>query len=196
MHKNLPNIITIFRIILAPILFYTFFVKTKMFSNLGSNNVNVNNYYIFGFVFLFVYILVALLDNLDGYLARKYNSVSDFGKMLDPIADKTLFGGLFVCILISNFTNPLFILCIGLILFREVFITIFRFIYVKKNNVVIPANSLGKIKTIIQSVTIGFFIAPIEYIPYSLYLKLILLVVSVFISLISGISYIQKAMVK
>ena len=124
-------------------------------------------YYIVGFHFaaLGVFILACLTDMLDGYVARKYNQVTDLGKFLDPIADKilvmaalVLFSIASAIIIVGNAANAsgiaimypiIAIVCTILILSRELFIGGFRMVAASKN-INISADKLGKIKTIFQ----------------------------------------------
>lgn len=141
---NLPNSITISRILALPFCAYA------LFKNGGDDS----TWRIIAFVLFF---LVGVTDFLDGRLARSRNTVTEFGKLLDPIADKALIGTALVSLSILH-TLPWWVTTV--ILTREIGITIFRFIVIK--NGVIPANRGGKLKTIVQNFAAGFYILPLS----------------------------------
>ncbi len=137
MNRNVPNLLTGFRVVLVLPFAYLLF---KAHSSLGI------------YISLAVFSIAAFTDFLDGYLARKHNIISDFGKIMDPLADKiivlTALAGL---TLQQPFHLPKAIFFI--ILIREIVITIMREIY-KKKDIIIPADKLGKIKTVMQMIGI------------------------------------------
>jgi CDP-diacylglycerol--glycerol-3-phosphate 3-phosphatidyltransferase len=134
--NNLPNILSFLRIFLAFFIFYLV----------------VEDFYITAFI---IFILAALSDFFDGYLARSNNWVSDFGKIIDPIADKTLILVAFLSFYLKGLIHPLFIIIIAA---REIFITVLRLYFLKKNRV-LPAREAGKLKTVLQiSVIIFIFL--------------------------------------
>lgn len=140
---NLPNSITIARILLLPLCAYT------LFKNGGDDT----NWRIVSFLLFF---FVGMTDLLDGKLARSRNSVTEFGKLLDPIADKALIGTALIGLSILEIL-PWWVTIV--ILVREIGITIFRFAVIKRG--VIPANRGGKIKTTVQNLAAGFYILPL-----------------------------------
>ena len=140
---NLANLITVFRIILAPIylwLLYQFYDSGEM-----------SKWYL-----LAGFILLAATDGIDGAVARKKGIVTKLGKTLDPIADKVLLGGAFLVLSMLG-TMPWW--ATTAILVREVGITIYRLAVIRDR--VIPASSSGKTKTILQAIAIGYFISPL-----------------------------------
>lgn len=140
---NLPNSITISRILALPFCAYALF----------KNGGNDSTWRIIAFLLFF---LVGVTDLLDGKLARSRNTVTEFGKLLDPIADKALIGTALISLSILH-TLPWWVTIV--ILTREIGITIFRFVVIK--NGVIPANRGGKVKTIVQNLAAGFYILPL-----------------------------------
>jgi len=140
---NLPNSITISRILALPFCAYA------LFKNGGDDS----TWRIIAFLLFF---LVGVTDLLDGKLARSRNTVTEFGKLLDPIADKALIGTALISLSILH-TLPWWVTIV--ILTREIGITIFRFVVIK--NGVIPANRGGKVKTIVQNLAAGFYILPL-----------------------------------
>ncbi len=107
-----------------------------------------------------LFVLAAATDRVDGYLARKYNLVTDLGKLLDPIADKLLIGAALV--LLSALGDlPWWVTIV--ILARELGITLMRFAVLKYT--VMPASRGGKLKTVLQSVAISIFLLPLDQMP-------------------------------
>ncbi len=129
MKKILPNILTISRILMVPFLWWC---CVRLQQPWGV------------FYGLIVFIVAAITDYYDGKFARKYN-ISNFGKIMDPIADKALIGVAFYLLAVS----PIKIICIWplvIILARELVVTLLRSYYIKKN-IYIAANYWGKLKT-------------------------------------------------
>lgn len=141
---NLPNSITISRILALPFCAYA------LFKNGGDDS----TWRVIAFLLFF---LVGLTDLLDGKLARSRNTVTEFGKLLDPIADKALIATALIS-LSSLHALPWWVTVV--ILAREIGITIFRFVVIRGG--VIPANRGGKIKTIVQNLAAGFYILPLS----------------------------------
>jgi CDP-diacylglycerol--glycerol-3-phosphate 3-phosphatidyltransferase len=139
---NLPNSITVSRILALPFCVYA------LFKNGGDDS----TWRVISFVLFF---LVGVTDLLDGKLARARNTVTEFGKLLDPIADKALIGTALISL---SILHDLAWWVTIVILAREIAITVFRFIVIKKG--VIPANRGGKAKTIVQNMAAGFYILP------------------------------------
>lgn len=146
--STLPNLITVTRIVLAPVIFILLFVPT--FS---------------ARLTAFVLFLVAALSDLwDGHLARKHGWVSDFGKLVDPIADKLLLVATFLPFYILSHRPaistqlpflvvlPLWVLLV--VLGREALVTAVRSIAAKRGQV-IPAGRAGKLKAVFQNIFVG-----------------------------------------
>ncbi len=139
---NLPNRLTIFRIILVPIM-----VIIPML-NLQGQVLGLPVAY---FIIDFIFIVASITDKLDGYLARKYKQVTTFGKFLDPIADKILVLSAFI-LLVEQGRIPAWIPII--ILFREFVVSGYRLVAVTSGGKVIAASKWGKIKTVTQMIAI------------------------------------------
>lgn len=130
---NLPNKITMFRVVLIP--FFVFFML--------STQIPYYNYIAVG-----IFIVASLTDMLDGYIARKYNLISNFGKFMDPLADKLLVSSALICFLaVPN--NPMPVWVVIVIISREFIISGFRLV-ASDAGVVIAASYWGKIKTVVQ----------------------------------------------
>ncbi len=133
MNKNVPNILTISRIICTPIIVILFLVPIP--------------YGIGKFVALGIYILGCLTDFVDGYIARKYGLVSDFGKFMDQIADKFITTTALILVLFAGVTNNwASILILLVIVLRDIFIGGLRMVAANKN-IVVAADIYGKIKS-------------------------------------------------
>lgn len=140
---NLPNKLTIFRIILVPIMVIIPFLGLNKEAFLGLPL----EYLIIEFIF----ILASLTDKLDGYLARKNNQVTTFGKFLDPLADKILVLAAMV-MLVEMSKLPAWIPII--VLTREFIVSGYRLVAVEKGGKVVAASIWGKLKTVTQMIAI------------------------------------------
>ncbi|MDE6386686.1 MAG: CDP-diacylglycerol--glycerol-3-phosphate 3-phosphatidyltransferase [Lachnospiraceae bacterium] len=140
---NLPNKLTMFRVILIP--FFVLFMLVDI--------TTVDKW-----IALAVFIVASLTDLLDGKIARKYNLVTNFGKFMDPLADKLLVCSALICLVALN-KIPAWIVII--IIAREFIISGFRLI-ASDNGVVIAASYWGKFKTTFQMVMICLMIADIS----------------------------------
>lgn len=135
---NLPNKLTLFRIILVPIM-----VIVSFFDIPGSFLGIPTTMWILNLIF----IIASITDKLDGYLARKNNQVTTFGKFLDPIADKILVVTAMI-LLVEMGRLPAWIPII--VIFREFVVSGYRLIAVQSEGKVIAANIWGKLKTVTQ----------------------------------------------
>jgi CDP-diacylglycerol--glycerol-3-phosphate 3-phosphatidyltransferase len=139
----------------------------------------------------FIFIIASLTDTLDGYLARKRNEITDFGKFLDPIADKILVISAYVCFVQ---TDTILAWGVIVILFREFVVSGLRMSAASKN-VVIAADNSGKIKTVLQMVSIVMLILGLcgfnQFLIWNI-LSYTLYYLSILVALYSGISYLLK----
>ena len=170
---NLPNKLTIFRIILIP-----FFV---IFLLLDPNN------QMFRYIADAIFIVASLTDMLDGKIARKYNLVTDFGKFMDPLADKLLVCAAMICLIE---TKQLAAWIVIIIISREFIISGFRLV-ASDNGVVIAASYWGKFKTVLQMLMIIVLIANINH-PVFAVLGTVLTYIALALTVISLIDYIIK----
>ncbi len=135
---NLPNKLTLFRIILVPIMvIVSFFDIPGSFLGIPTTMWGLN----------LIFIIASITDKLDGYLARKNNQVTTFGKFLDPIADKILVVTAMI-LLVEMGRLPAWIPII--VIFREFVVSGYRLIAVQNEGKVIAANIWGKLKTVTQ----------------------------------------------
>lgn len=175
---NIANIITVVRILLAPVFVWL------LLADAGHDGW-------LRWVAAALFVVAILTDSVDGFLARGRNLVTDAGKILDPIADKVLVGGALVALAILDGGWWLWTLTI-LILVREVGITVFRFIVIR--DLVIPAGVLGKVKTWVQSVAVAVALIPLDRFVGAWYLWLVgvLLVAALVLTLVSGVEYLWQ----
>ena len=169
---NLPNTLTIFRILALPFCAYA------LFKNGGGDN----SWRIIAFTLFFI---VGLSDILDGKIARSRNQITEFGKLLDPIADKAMLAtasiGASLLGMLSWWVTAIFLI-------REVAVTILRFAVIKKG--VIPASKGAKLKTFFQSFGVGFYILPLPSylnIPRDLFMA-----VAIYLTISTGVDYFRK----
>ena len=133
---NLPNKLTLFRVVLIP--FFVFFLLAPYFEGYGN------------YIAVAIFIVASITDFLDGKIARKYNLVTNFGKFMDPLADKLLVCSALIC-LIQLELIPAGVVII--IIAREFIISGFRLV-ASDNGVVIAASYWGKFKTAFQMLTV------------------------------------------
>ena len=143
---NLPNKLTLTRIILVPV-----FMVFVSLTQIGTEDFNPTWYLVAGIIFA----AASFTDFLDGHLARKWNMVTDFGKFADPLADKLLTTVAFLYMMRDGVCNPV-VLCI--ILAREFAVSGLRMVAAgAKDGKVIAANMWGKVKTVLQMLSIIFY---------------------------------------
>ncbi len=189
---NLPNKLTIFRIILVPIMvIIPFFNVPGEFLNVPMNMWLMN----------LIFIVASITDKLDGSIARATNQITTFGKFLDPIADKILVLSAML-ILVEMGKLPAWIPII--VLFREFVVSGYRLVEVEKGGKVIAASFWGKLKTATQMVAIilafmdvsyyfGFVEVPLTGIAYWINLiGSVLMTISVIATVFSGWDYIKN----
>ena len=146
---NLPNKLTLTRILLVPV--FMIFVSLTSLSGIQDNTFQPVYYLIAGIIFA----IACFTDFLDGHLARKWNMVTDFGKFADPLADKLLTTVAFIYMMRDGVCSPV-VLCI--ILAREFAVSGLRMVAAgAKDGKVIAANMWGKVKTVLQMLSIIFY---------------------------------------
>lgn len=182
---NLPNKLTILRIILIPIFVALFFITALPYNNVIAAT---------------VFVIAAATDFLDGYIARKYKLVTDLGKFLDPIADKVLVStALIIMLVVPNGGNVILpnygAIAVAIILARELIISGFRMVAASKG-MVLAADKSGKIKTFFQDVAIIALLIGADVTP-GLYgimniIGLVLLGIATLLTVVSGVEYLVK----
>jgi CDP-diacylglycerol--glycerol-3-phosphate 3-phosphatidyltransferase len=180
---NLPNKITIFRmIVVIAILVLALLPRGKTFEFLSSQ------YDYRNITILVLFIVGSISDFLDGYLARKNNLVTTFGKFMDPIADKLLVNTLFIILAGSSnlVANNIHWIVPVIMVSRDIVVDAIRLIVVEQGTV-IAASKLGKLKTVTQMIGLILILAfpGLEFPIYFIYLAAVA-------SLVSGIDYFMK----
>lgn len=147
-----PNLVTFSRIILV-IVFLVLYVKAGAW---GVDNVAMR------WAAAVIFIIAACTDKLDGWMARKYNQVTELGKLMDPIADKLLTcGTLIVAAAFNEFGNQILGWVVtALFLIREIGITVMRFLVIDTGGKVIAASQAGKYKTLAQCTGLAMLMLP------------------------------------
>ena len=170
---NLPNKLTVLRVIMIPV--FLVFLLTDCAGDASK------------YIAAAVFVLASLTDMLDGRIARKYNLVTNFGKFMDPLADKLL-----VCSALRAFVElgylPAWIVII--IISREFIISGFRLIAADKG-VVIAANYWGKFKTTFQMIMTILLILQLDY-PYADTVEWIFVYIALALTVISLVDYIYR----
>ncbi len=143
---NLPNKLTILRIVLVPIMVIVYYYGVLVGTNATFLNISVINW-----IIVAIFVVASYTDHLDGKIARKENIVTTFGKFADPLADKILVLAAML-ILVESEKLPVWIPII--VIFREFVVSGYRLIAVENGGKVIAANIWGKIKTVTQMIAI------------------------------------------
>jgi len=168
---NLPNKLTLLRILLIPLFLFFLFISGG----------------IFRFLPLLIFIGAAVTDAIDGHIARRDNLITNFGKFMDPLADKLLTASAFIAFVEIGYLSSWIVI---LIISREFLISGFRTLAASKG-VNIAANNWGKVKTIFQMLLIIIILMD-----YTGYMKFVspsiipLVVITVLLTIISGVTYI------
>jgi CDP-diacylglycerol--glycerol-3-phosphate 3-phosphatidyltransferase len=178
-HPQLPNAITIARILCAPIFLWMLLADGGAGGGLR-------------WAAAVLFIVAIATDGVDGYIARRYNIVSDLGKLLDPIADKVLTGVAFVGLSILGELDWWVTI---VVLVREIGITVYRFIVVSDH--VLAAAWMGKLKTVFQSIALSIALLPLASLSDAAawqsavwWASVVTMTIAVVLTIASGIDYI------
>ena len=164
---NLPNLLILFRIFLIPV-FLVFFL----------NNFRV--------VALVVFLIAAVSDFFDGYLARRWKTVSNFGKLMDPLADKMLVSAALVALV---YVQELAAWAVIVIICREFWVTSLRMLALEQGGGVTGASTLGKIKTTLQMAMIIAYIGNSTFIEFGQPFLHVLMYMAVIATVLSAAEY-------
>ena len=183
---NLPNTLSLVRVLLVPL-----FVVSL---------ICMRDIKIWGLIVpIVIYALTALTDMLDGKIARKYNLVTDFGKFIDPLADKFMVLASMITILLwmalrGEMTLALvFVWVVLVILLRELAVTSIRLVVAGKSGIVVAASMLGKIKTVSQMVGTVIILAEpmIPFFSENHVLSYVVMAIMAFTTVFSGLDYLK-----
>ncbi len=185
---TLPNIMTIARILLLPLIFICFYYEgTLVIGTTIEAHTPMLTWACFA-----LYVIASVTDFLDGYVARKFNQVSAFGTFLDPISDKIFVACLLVLLVAFGRLEGLWLIPVLMILFREFLISGLRE-FLGPHDIKLPVTQLAKWKTTLQMVSLGFLIvAPV--VPYALDIGHWSLLVAAILTLITGWGYVKAGL--
>ena len=189
--KNLPNKLTMMRIIMVPIFIVVLWLPMMTGGAVTDLIAKI--------ISAVIFIVSAVTDFVDGKLARKYNLVSNFGKFMDPLADKFLVIGalLAMCLIYEGAMRLCLVISIIITVFRELAVSSVRLIAKNADGVVIAAAMPGKIKTFSQCIFVplclleGYIFGWIPVFGETMILSYICLAVMVFFTIYSGIQYLK-----
>ncbi|MDY3049843.1 MAG: CDP-diacylglycerol--glycerol-3-phosphate 3-phosphatidyltransferase [Rothia sp. (in: high G+C Gram-positive bacteria)] len=177
---NIPNALTALRILMVPFFIWALWAGGPQ----GQTDMGLR------WLAALLFVLAMLTDWLDGYLARKNNLITSFGKIADPIADKLLTGSAFVLL---SLLGELWWWVTLLILAREWGITLLRFFIIKYG--VMAASKGGKLKTVLQTLALVLMILPLGSLgSWALWPGWILMAAVLVVTLVTGVDYLLKAM--
>ena len=180
---NLPNKLTVLRVILVPV--FMLFLCVPL--GLSDTLVRV--------IAAVLFALTSLSDMLDGKIARKYNMVTDFGKLMDPLADKFLvFGAMLGILVYCADLRPIFVWAAAIVMLRELAVTSLRLLAASQSGAVIAAAWLGKVKTVTQVVCILCVILEPLILPFPLFtqyhqLSYVTIAAMIVMTIWSGVEY-------
>ena len=180
---NLPNKLTVLRVILVPV--FMLFLCVPL--GLSDTLVRV--------IAAVLFALTSLTDMLDGKIARKYNMITDFGKLMDPLADKFLvFGAMLGILVYCADLRPIFVWAAAIVMLRELAVTSLRLLAASRSGAVIAAAWLGKVKTVTQVVCILCVILEPVILPFPLFtqyhlLSYVTIAAMIVMTIWSGVEY-------
>ncbi len=182
---NLPNKLTIIRMCIVPIFLFLLCVPLPISET------------VLRIIAAVIFILTSLTDMIDGKIARKYNLVTDFGKFMDPLADKLLVISAMLGILVRfDYIRSVFVWAAAIVIFREFAVTSLRMVASNKTGIVIAAAWLGKVKTTTQMICIVCVLLEPVILPFPIFaehhiLSYITTAVMTFMTLWSGFDYLK-----
>ena len=170
---NLPNKLTVARVCMVPLFMVALMLNTEVSRVVAT----------------VIFALASFTDMLDGKIARKYNLITNFGKLMDPLADKILTAAAMVCLVELG---DLAAWIVVIILFREYAITGLRSVAASEN-IVVAANIWGKVKTVCQMIALMLLMLKPQIVALcGVNLGLILMYVELLLTVYSGVDYVVK----
>lgn len=187
MNMNLPNRITLFRVILIPVFVFLLLFNIDTTITIVYGNPIKYNVFLAALLFIFA----SITDFIDGYIARKYNLITNMGKFLDPLADKLLVGSAFIVMIELGIIPSWMVVCV---IAREFAVTGLRLLAVEQGEV-IAAGLLGKLKTITQLVAIILILLGNPIFNYwQIPFDKIILWISTILTIASGLEYFKNSL--
>jgi len=177
---TIPNILTIFRVFAVPGVVAAFYLNGNM------------QYW----VAVSLFSAAAITDFFDGYLARRLDQVSEFGKLLDPIADKLLVGAALIMIVGEGIVSGVSVIAAAIILIREILVSGLRE-FLAGANVPVPVTTLAKWKTTVQMIALGILLsgpAGETVIPHLMTIGIIGLWIAAILTIITGYGYMRQGL--
>ncbi|MGB4985014.1 MAG: CDP-diacylglycerol--glycerol-3-phosphate 3-phosphatidyltransferase [Erysipelotrichaceae bacterium] len=188
---NLPNRLSLFRIILVPITMLVYLFPYQEFGiQIPVFKISFVSLPVINLIVLGLFVVASLTDMLDGMIARKRGLITTFGKFIDPIADKLLTTSLFLCFLGKGIVP---VVPVAIMISRDIIVDGIRMI-ISSKGIVLAAGYLGKMKTVLQMVSIVVIL--LNNLPFEIYALPIsdfILWFATFTSAISGIAYFMQA---
>ncbi|MAR78680.1 MAG: CDP-diacylglycerol--glycerol-3-phosphate 3-phosphatidyltransferase [Rhodospirillaceae bacterium] len=179
MFLNIPNILTISRVILIPIIILLSFGSTPLSK----------------YVILVIFIYCGISDFFDGYIARKLNKTTVIGKLMDPIADKLLTTSILLILINVKVITSLFFIAALIIILRELFISGLRE-FLSSLGEDLPVNNSGKLKTAIQFISLGTLLfGYASNFETALQIGNLLLCIAAILTLFSGLIYLRNGLI-
>lgn len=173
---SIPNVLTTVRILLIPIFVWLLLAAGPLE---GARELDTA----LRWWALLAFCVLMATDQLDGYLARRYEVITDYGKLADPIADKALMISALVTL---NILGDLWWSVTVIIVVRELGITVWRMVLARKGRVV-PASKGGKLKTVLQTLAVAMVIAPLP--DWTNWVTYPLIGLAVLVTLVTGVQY-------
>ncbi len=194
---NLPNKLTILRICLVPVFMIVMMAPIPFHPDAVISDLICRG------VAALVFIVTSITDMLDGKIARKYNLITNFGKFMDPLADKFMVFGALLSIIYryrADRALPVIICAAAIVMFRELAVTSIRLVVSGNEGIVVAASWLGKVKTVLQIVFIcTILLEPLVLYPFKSFafydwtiLTYVTMAAMVFMTLWSGFDYIKS----
>jgi len=172
---NVPNALTVLRLLLVPLFVWL------LLRDSGAETGRL--------LAAAVFLVAIITDRFDGDIARRWNLVTDFGKIADPIADKALTGAAFIGL---SLLGELAWWVTALVLFREWSVTALRFWVIRHG--VMPASRGGKLKTVLQAVALVLYLLPWQSIAVLHWAALVVMAAAVVVTVVTGVDYVGRAL--
>ncbi|WP_156980238.1 CDP-diacylglycerol--glycerol-3-phosphate 3-phosphatidyltransferase [Corynebacterium terpenotabidum] len=173
---NVPNVLTTIRIVLIPFFVWLLIAAGPLD---GARELHTS----LRWWALAAFCALMMTDQLDGFLARRYEVITDYGKLADPVADKALMISAMVSL---NILGDLWWWVTIVIVVRELGITVWRTVLARRGKVV-PASKGGKLKTVLQTVAVAMVIAPLP--DWTDWITVPLILLAVAVTLVTGVQY-------